>query len=338
MDRTTGFDTASNDTAGAGPADRLVAAATIAALAPSIHNTQPWSWHIHDGVADLFADTRRQLTVIDPDRRLLTISCGSALHHARVALAADGLAVSVSLLPTADDPLHLARLSITGHRSATDAEARRLEMIRIRHTDRRPTADEAINDGDFRALRRIAAEYATGLHPLNRDDMIDLAAVTARAQRDEVRDIASRHELEAWIGDRRPAGAGIPDANVLDRPSQTTVPSRDFGHRGSLVGDDRHDNSATYAILYGLHDDPGSWIRAGEALSAMWLYAVEHNLALLPISAPVEEPFTWRRLHRILAGLGSACLAVRLGIADPDQKVEPRTPRLPISVTVRVTM
>jgi nitroreductase len=81
----------------------LTHAATVALRAPSIHNTQPWRWRIHDTTADLYADAGRQLHVSDPDRRMLTISCGVALHHARVALATAGTAVEVDLLPTVGD-------------------------------------------------------------------------------------------------------------------------------------------------------------------------------------------------------------------------------------------
>ena len=92
----------------------LTQAATTAARAPSIHNTQPWRWRIHGTVADLYADRGRWLRVGDPDRRMLTISCGAALHHARVALAATGAAIEVDLLPTASDNDHLARITVTG--------------------------------------------------------------------------------------------------------------------------------------------------------------------------------------------------------------------------------
>jgi hypothetical protein len=57
-------------------------AAERAVLAPSTLNTQPWRWRVHASRLELFADLDRQVTSIDPQRRLLTISCGAALHHA----------------------------------------------------------------------------------------------------------------------------------------------------------------------------------------------------------------------------------------------------------------
>src|SRR5690606_6798678 len=73
-----------------GTATVLADAARAAGAAPSVHNTQPWRWRVYPDRLDLFADRSRQLTVADPDGRLLTVSCGAALHHARVALVAAG--------------------------------------------------------------------------------------------------------------------------------------------------------------------------------------------------------------------------------------------------------
>jgi len=316
--------------------DRLERALTVAGRAPSIHNTQPWRWRVRGNVADLYADTRRQLIVVDPDRRLLTVSCGAALHHASTALAADGIGAAVDLTPSKGDPTHLARLTVTGRTPVTDAAVRLFHTIQIRHTDRRPLLDQSIRGSDVAAMRTVVGEYGTGLHPISRTDVLELAAATARAQRNEIDDAAAQRELDAWTGDRRPVGAGVPDANILSEPSRTTVPSRDFGHPGTAPTSSGHDKSAMFAILYGPDDEPISWLQAGRALSALWLYAVAHNIAVVPLSAAVEEAFTRQKLHRMLAGLGYAQLAVRLGIADPNQEATPHTPRLPASETITI--
>src|SRR5262249_15620700 len=92
----------------------LTEAAVAAGRAPSIHNTQPWHWQVRDGIADLRAQRQRQLLESDPDGRMLTISCGTALHHALVALAAQGFAAEVRRFPDASDPDLLARVTLSG--------------------------------------------------------------------------------------------------------------------------------------------------------------------------------------------------------------------------------
>ncbi|GAB3844007.1 nitroreductase [Dactylosporangium cerinum] len=75
----------------------LTEAATTAGYAPSIHNTQPWRWRITGHLLDLFTDRSRVLAVTDPEARLATLSCGVALHHARMALAAQGWQVTTAV-------------------------------------------------------------------------------------------------------------------------------------------------------------------------------------------------------------------------------------------------
>jgi hypothetical protein len=314
----------------------LASAAEAAGAAPSIHNTQPWHWRIHDGVADLFAEPRRQLLASDPDRRLLVLSCGMALHHACIAAAAAGVATAVDRIPDPRNVDHLATVSVTGSIPVTPAAMRLVQTAEIRHTDRRPLLDEPLPPTALTALQATIAASPVRLDVLDRDQMIELAAATDRSQSNEIRDDEVRAELKAWTTGDHPAGTGIPDAAIPQQPLQTTVPSRDFGHAGTLPTSSSHDSAASYAILYGSNDDPSAWLEAGEAFSALWLTATELSVAVLPLSAAIETPAQRHALRRILGGVGYPYLAMRLGIADPDQASLPRTPRLGPSETVDV--
>jgi nitroreductase len=314
----------------------LARAARTAGLAPSIHNTQPWRWRIHASQADLYADLARHLKQNDPDRRMLTLSAGAALHHMTTALAAGGYRAEVTPLPDQSDPLLLARVVLTGKEPAP---ARALQMayaIRSRHTDRRPLLDVPLPDGAIDALRSAVTEFGIGLDPLDRNQVIDLASATYEAQQAQVTDPAALGELEHWAGDSRPPFAGVPASVIPDRPAETTVPTRDFGHVGRLPLADTHDNAATYVILYGMDDEPGSWLRAGEALSALWLTATDRGIAVMPLSVAAEEPATRFKLRQILSGVGYPYIAVRLGTPDPEGSEPPRTPRLKPEVTIEV--
>src|SRR5690242_2335618 len=101
----------------------LTNAAALAGYAPSIHNTQPWRWRVSDKALDLYVVPARQLAITDPDGRLSVLSCGAALHHALVALAAEGQHVDVTRLPDPADPDHLARI-VPRERTAAGAGER----------------------------------------------------------------------------------------------------------------------------------------------------------------------------------------------------------------------
>jgi hypothetical protein len=88
-----------------------------------------------------------------------------------------------------------------------------------------------------------------------------------------------------------------------------------------------------YAVLYG-GGRAADWLRAGEALSAAWLDAVDHGLTLLPVSAPAEVASTRLLLQRIVSYVGYPYLVFRLGVAPGD--APEGTPRLAAEETIDV--
>jgi hypothetical protein len=314
----------------------LAQAARMAGLAPSIHNSQPWHWRVEGSTLDLRAERGRQLPITDQFGRMLVISCGAALHHARLALAAEGWAVIVERMPSDIDQDWLARLTVTGRIDVTPEAMRLAQSARVRHTDRRPLSETTVEPAVVDRLRAAASAEHSHLHVLLADGVLELASAANRAQQAEGLDPAWREELAYWSGGERDLGLGVPDAVIPDAAPETTVPARDFGHEGTLSVGPGHDKTAVYAILYGDEDLPEAWLRAGEALSAVWLTSMELGLSLVPLSAAVEVIDTRQALRRLLSGLGEPFLALRLGIADPDHAGPAHPPRLPTEQVVEV--
>lgn len=308
-------------------------AAATAGYAPSIHNTQPWRWRMLPDRLQLYADRSRQLAATDPDGRLLTLSCGAALHHARLALAAAGYACDVRRLPDPAQPDLLAELVPTQRQPATATTTRLVQTMQVRHTDRRPVSDEPVPRTALDAI----ADAMTGLarlHVLTPDQVFDLAAAAARAGVVEEEDPQIRAELAYWTSRAGPQGTGLPRDVIPAVQPRTTVPARDFGAPGTLPIGPGHDRAASYAVIYGEEDQPQSWLRAGEALSAAWLLAQEHGVSLVPLSAAVEVPTTREALRAVIAGLGWPHIALRLGLPDPAHAGPPHTPRMPAAQVI----
>jgi nitroreductase len=309
----------------------LVRAAAMAGLAPSVHNTQPWHWTVLPDRLELSAVRERQLAATDPQGRLLVTSCGAALHHARVALAAQGWACRVDRLPEVGLPDLLAVLTPTGRTAPEPAAMRLVQDMRIRQTDRRPLAGDPVPDDRLRAVAAAAGTEGVGLHLLTGEQVYDLASAAHRAGAVEAADEGTRRELAYWTG--RLDGLGVPAASLPAAPPATTVPNRDFGRPGELP-DAGHDEAASYGLLYGGGDEPWWWLRAGEALSAVWLTAINHGVSVLPLSAVIEVTVTRAALRRLVAGLGWPYLVLRLGSADPGHAGPAGTPRLAASQVV----
>jgi nitroreductase len=302
----------------------LMQAADAARFAPSIHNTQPWRWVVRADRLELYPVAERQLRAQDPDARMLLLSCGAALHHAQVALDAEGWTYRVQR--PASTPL--AVLTPGARQAAEPQAARHLQMMQVRRTDRRTVRDEPVPGQTLEELVKAAEQAGARLHLLSRDQVLELAVAVERAQTAASGDDRALAEMAGWVGGERPDGTGIPASALPAEMPLTTVAERDFQTTGTVEAGGGHDRSATYAVLYGTGDAEADWLRAGESLSALWLSATEHAVSLLPFSGPIEVPFTREALRRMLGGTGVPYLAIRLGLQDPAHTAPPHTPRL----------
>lgn len=278
----------------------LVEAATTGGYAPSIQDTQPWRWRIAGKTLDLYAERHRGLDATDLDTRLAMLSCGAALHHARVSLAAQNWHPVITRLPDPTDRTYLAQLRVDERAPAEPAAMQHLRTITLRHTDRRPASGTRPAPDALRAITGSVAAEDTGLHVLDPDQVRALIDAADRARHDGPDGAAWHAELAYWA---------------------------------DLTADDR--DTAAFALLHGRADRPAAWLRAGEALSAGWLTATEHGVTVLPLSAPVEVDGTRETLRAMIAGC-HPYLVLRLGTADPAAG-PPQAPRLPSRQSIERT-
>ena len=295
----------------------LEAAARAALHAPSVFNTQPWRWQITGETLELYADRDRALRATDPGGRLLMLSCGAALHHARVAIEAAGWATNVERLPDGNDADLLARITIIGL-SLPDRQAERMAAaIAKRRTDRRAFSDRTVPEQLLIQLRQIVEAEGAYLHVVRRDQMPMLATSTSRAADAETNDPAYRAELEHWTNRPEGSGDGVPTATAV-QPAPRRVPVRDYapGGRAGLAAGEDFDLGAAYVVLFGLTDQPTELLRGGEAMSALLLTATADGLATAPLSDTIEVEWPRRLLRDLLADVGEPYLVIRLGYSD----------------------
>jgi hypothetical protein len=193
----------------------LDAAARASLHAPSVFNTQPWNWRIDGDTLELSADPARRLDTTDPDGRLLLISCGTALHHARTALNAAGFAVTVDRFPDPARPDLLARIHL-GKAVPPDPEAQRMAAaIPRRRTDRRAFADRHVSEAVLTRLRRFVESEGAYLHVVPQDQIPMLAVSTEQATGAEHNDPGYLSELDRWTNRPRWRGDGVPPFDLL---------------------------------------------------------------------------------------------------------------------------
>jgi nitroreductase len=314
----------------------LESAARASLRAPSVFNTQPWKWHLAGDVLELASDPALRLSVTDADGRLLLISCGGALHHARVALAAQGWRTDVERLPDERQPDLLARIRVTGRAPADPAAGRLVDAISRRRTDRRAFGERHLAEATLTRLRQVVESEGAGLYAVPEEHVPYLAVAVDEAADVEYFDPAYRTELTHWT--HRPVwtGDGVPPATAVE-PALRRVPMRNLLPDGSpgLLAGAGDDEGAVFVVLFGGGDRPIDLLRGGEAMSALLLEATAQGVSSAPISQAVEVAWPRELLRRLLSDTGEPYLIVRLGYVDSDE-VLPVSPRREARETIRI--
>ncbi|MEZ0382609.1 NAD(P)H nitroreductase [Mycobacterium sp. pW045] len=336
------------------PADYLATAAVretvrtalqLAARAPSVHNSQPWRWQVQLATQqprlELFANPDLQLRSVDPDGRGLMLSCGAALHHCVVALAALGWRCRVHRLPDPARPDQLASIELFGPDPGGVPEPVPEQVnvslaaaIPRRRTDRRYFSGWPVAAADIALMGARAARAGVMLRRI--DALDQLNTLVAQAVSTHRTDYDYLAELARWSG-RYGSVAGVPARSVPAPSTGAPIPGRLFADPllaqppGASPAEDR----AVMLALGTEHDDRLAQLRAGEATSVVLLTATALGLASCPVTEPLEIAETRAAVRRDVFGTsGYPQMLLRVGWAPINADPLPATPRRFLDDTV----
>ncbi|MCW2724874.1 MAG: hypothetical protein JWN35_1795 [Frankiales bacterium] len=188
----------------AGLAEVLDWAVAHAALAPSEHNSQPWSFLAYlpedetEARVELYLDPSRQLPFVDSDNREALLACGAALLNLRLALAGAEYGTQVTLMPDPSRPELLARVVVQGPPVEGDLAPDLLFAVPRRGTHRAPFQATAVPVHEVDRLVAEAAAEGAVVTPLDVAGQEALARLTAAAETELWEDGAYRREAAAW--------------------------------------------------------------------------------------------------------------------------------------------
>lgn len=309
------------------PGPELYACLKAAVAAPSVHNTQPWRFRVHDGVIEVYADRSRRLWVLDPTGRELMISVGAAVFNLRVEMLARGRLPVLYVLPDPTRPDLAARVTI-GPVTEAPVSARHLaRVIPQRHTNRRPFTATPVPPQVRDDL--VAAARAEGGDLVLVDSGVRevLLNVVRAAERRRRNDPAYWSELDAWTRNPAHRRDGVPPEAFGPWDALETVPIRDFGLTRPTTRRPvaPFEEAPTLALFYSRGDTPADWVRAGAALERTLLTATVHGLATTLMTQPLEIPELRALFTRPDGQLAQA--VVRFGYGP----LSPPSPRRPVA-------
>jgi len=311
--------------------DILRAAVQSACRAPSLHNTQPWQWVAEGSELHLYVDHSRILPCTDKSGREAHISCGAALDHLCVAMAAAGWKANVERFPDPNYLDYLASLDFSPLSLVTHSQRHRADAILHRRTDRLPFATPR-NWASFEPLLRTAGDAGTvHLDVIPDERRPELARASRLTESLRLYDSLYNTELYWWTGHFENSD-GIPRSSLVSEAESDrvdvgrTFPVSAHDERPAGYGQDQ----SKVLVLSTDEDTREDAFRCGEALSAVLLECTLAGKATCTLSHLTE---LWSSRHLIGTLTGRTAmpqLLIRVGEAPLLGELPPMTPRRPL--------
>jgi len=312
--------------------ERLRFLLRYAILAPSVKNTQPWSFAVDGRTVRIYADRGRALTVTDPDRRELYISVGCALENLLVAAEHFGMAHEVRYTPEGDDA-ELAAIAEfwAGGARTPERQAIPLDALVQRHNDNSLYRDAPLSLDLRRRLYECVAEPDLRLE-LSDDGLFRswMDELTFEADRAEFANPGFRRELGQSIGQGVFSAPGIKARLAGLLVSRVDLGDAVANHDRELVA-----SAALLGLVLGEEDTHAVHLRSGQLFERVWLKATALGVSVHPMSQTMRTPELREAVADLVVGHGwSPQHLFRVGFST--RETRPRhTPRRPLEEVLR---
>ncbi|WP_416981892.1 Acg family FMN-binding oxidoreductase [Streptomyces sp. T028] len=305
----------------------------VAVMAPSIHNTQPWSFRMDSAgqALEIHSAPRRTLPLTDPMHRAQYLSVGAALFNLRLAAVHRGWRPEVRLLPDPGRPGLLAAVRLTGPLTRDDrpADDGLYEAVARRHTSRMPFTGRPVPEPIVAEMRAAAHAAGARLHVPGIVGTRRMLGLFAEGEARNNADPGRVAETRSWLtAPGTDASYGVPTTALGPPDAAGRMPMRDF--TGGLAALSRpalwFERHIQVALLWTDRDRREDWLRAGQALQYVLLTATARGLRTSLLHQAMEWPDLrsatglprYKRCH--------AQVLIRFGYG-PDGD---RTPRAPL--------
>jgi nitroreductase len=299
--------------------DKLVFLLNYAQLAPSARNSQPWQFAVQDNKVHVYPDFERASPVADPEQHELYLSLGCALENLLVAAEHFRLGYQVRFFSDPDATRSFASIEFDEHAATINVrDAALFDAIQRRHTNRSLYQRRLIPKEELMQLKAGALEKDLHLHFIaNIDQKRQLAELVEYASQKLYANPAWRAELADWQ-ERNQTGTAFGRFML-----------RHF-NRGRRIG--RHNaqrviSAPILIIIAADKDESVARIKSGQSFERLALIATKLQLAVQPLSGPLEIPALREQIAGMLPGRGlNPQMLFRVGFPSIPAGPTPRNP------------
>ncbi len=322
---------------------------SLASLAPSGHNTQPWfiqyltpyHWIIGN-------DSSKWLPAVDPHQRETMLSIGAFLQNLEYAAQASGYACRWTLLAGTNQNEHVMDVSLIKGSSVTPID---VEKIKSRRTMRGRFLEVPLRADDLAHLLGSESESMRYL-PVAGKEAQFINEQTIEANRLQAYRDPAQGELADWVRfssrdalshrDGLTTGGmeitGMSGWMVRNFYDKARVLTSDFRERGIANVRAEVASSAGWILISTRDESVAGLLETGRRMQRLFLKVRERNIALHPMTQILEEMSTRRSLRSAIGIEPGVQFILRVGyVASYPPPVSLRRPvswfvRLPAAV------
>lgn len=268
----------------------------VARQAPSVHNIQPWEFHLHNNRLELLAHHKRCLHAGDPTFRGLWISLGIMFETVLQTAASLGIKIEVEQIQT--DSLNQPIVTfVIGSSAGTSQNTSTLAAIQNRYTYRGKLSGTPVSSSSIENLRKLVHKHFPSVKILATYDQKQINLASQLTKKGLLLAFSSpefRHELSDLI---RPnwtkMRTGLPGF-VLKKGVFGTLWERwsvglNLGSMQKAEAEAKRVASAPLLLFVATSGDvPPHWFMAGQAYALTTIELTRQDLVHSTITAPIE--------------------------------------------------
>ncbi len=327
---------------------RLASLLRYAALAPSGHNTQPWTVRITGDGLRIGSDPKRWLPQVDPHNRELALSIGAFLENLIAASPGHGYKVDYTVIANTPKDANLVDVRLS---PAQESDQATLERIRLRRTVRNGQLRRPLSSADIGGL--LGHTGANGskptsayFFPTGSAQSRYLAAATIEANQAQASREDAQEELADWIRFSNAEArahrdgltpesleiSGFPGWYIRHFMDRASVMKQSFRHQGLDRVRQQVENCGGWLLLTSPDSALVSLLETGRRTERIWLEARDRRIAIHPMTQVLEESPFCDQVSRDLAITYPIQFVLRVGFVD--RYPQPVSLRGPITATL----
>lgn len=314
-------------------------------LAPSSHNSQPWSFKIGNKYLEIYADLNRRLKESDKDGRMLFMALGCLITNFKIAADYFSFDYTVEYPPidlTSPRFILTAKINFhgkeTGKSQNTDI-CNYFEAISERRSNRNKYKDEPIPADGLADLENINKDGDLRTDFVsNKELKSQIAEISSQAMGQVMSDCYFRRELAYWLRTNLSLKKdGMPgNGHCMSLPISFIAPFIlryvDVSKVEAKKEKMRIINFPTVGIISSIESNPGNWLKVGELLEKILLAAQSKGIDSVIRVASIEFAESREKLKNIL-NLKNFIPQMLFGLGYA-QKEAPHSPRREIKEVI----